>query len=153
MPTIHSINVNPVGGVPKRAVQEAIIHVDHVVGDKQRNLKYHGGPLRAVCLYSWERIDALRAEGHPIQPGSIGENLTIEGVDWSTVTPGTKLAIGDGVLLEVTTYAAPCRNIAGSFTLNNFMRASQDHHPGWSRVYAKVLRPGTVKVGDSATVE
>ncbi len=153
MPTIHSINVNPAGGVPKRAVRDAIIHVDRVVGDKQRNLKYHGGPLRAVCLYSLERIEALQAEGHPITPGSTGENLTIQGLDWNIVTPGTKLAIGDGVLLEVTTYTAPCKNIAGSFTLKNFMRSSQDRHPGWSRVYAKVLRPGTVKVGDSVTME
>ena len=152
MPTLHRINVNPAGGVPKHAVGRAVVHIDHVEGDKQRNLKYHGGPLRAVCLYSLERIEALQAEGHPITPGSTGENLTLSGVDWDHVVPGTRLQIGPEVTLEVTSYTAPCRNIAASLADGKFSRMSQEKFPGWSRVYVKVLRPGVVTVGDEVTV-
>ena len=73
------------GGVPKRAVPAARVTTLGLEGDVQRNRKLHGGLERALCLFSLERIRALRAEGHPIQPGSIGENLTLEGLDWSRV--------------------------------------------------------------------
>jgi MOSC domain-containing protein YiiM len=115
MPHVHQINVNPAGGVPKFAVPAVRIEVDHVDGDKQRHLKFHGGPTRAVSLYSFERIEALRGEGHPIVPGSVGENLTVSGLDWAAITPGVRLRVGEVVELEITSYAAPCNNIAGSF--------------------------------------
>ena len=38
---------------------------------------FHGGPERALCLFSLERILELQAEGHPIFPGAAGENITI----------------------------------------------------------------------------
>ena len=152
MPTLRSINVNPNGGVPKHPVESAFLDYDVVRGDKQANRRFHGGPLRAACLYSLDRIHALRDEGHSITPGSTGENLTIEGLDWNAVTPGTKLAVGEA-LLEVTTYTAPCQKIAGSFVRGDFGRLSQKTYPGWSRVYVKVLRSGEVKVGDAVCIE
>ena len=84
---IVQISVSP-GGVPKRAVTLARVTTMGVQGDAQRNRTHHGGPERALCLFSQDRIRALQSEGHPIRPGSIGENLTIEGIDWSLVTPG-----------------------------------------------------------------
>jgi hypothetical protein len=53
---------------------------------------------------------ALQAEGHPITPGSIGENLTIEGIDWNAVRPGAYLRLGEDVVAQVTRYTAPCVN-------------------------------------------
>ena len=146
---IESINVNPAGGVPKHQVQRTEIEVNGVRGDKQRNLKVHGGPQRAVSLYASERIAALQAEGHPISAGSTGENLTISGLDWERLEVGTRLRIGELVEIEITGYAAPCDNIAASFCDEQFVRISQKVHPGWSRLYAKVLSPGEVQIGDS----
>ena len=93
------------GGVPKLPVPEAFVSVDGLAGDWQKNRKYHGGPDRAVCLFSAEVIAALATEGHPIFPGSTGENLTVSGLPWSTLQVGTRLLIGDSLLLEVTSYA------------------------------------------------
>ncbi|HMO25741.1 MAG TPA: MOSC domain-containing protein [Tepidisphaeraceae bacterium] len=150
--TVHQISLNPEGGVPKHAVPRATVHTGGVAGDRQRNLKVHGGPERAVCLFSLERIQALQAEGHPIVPGSTGENLTIAGLDWDAIVPGTKLRIGEEVELEVLSYTAPCSNIADSFTARQFKRMSQKVHPGWSRVYARVLNEGDVRAGDVVRV-
>jgi len=150
--TVHQININPNGGVPKWAVEQARIEIDHIAGDKQRHTQFHGGPMRAVCLYALERIQALQAEGHPIEPGTTGENLTLAGVDWDQVTPGTRLRLGDEVELEITAYTVPCRNIAASFAEGTFKRMSQPLHPGWARVYAKVLRVGVVRRGDPVAV-
>ena len=144
---VFSINVS-VGGVPKLPVPEAMITTNGVQGDKQRNRRFHGGPARAVCLYSLERIRELQSEGHPISPGSVGENLTLSGLDWPAVTPGAILRVGDAQL-EVTSYTQPCGQIRKSFVNNDIDRIAQAENPGWSRVYARVLKEGMVRVGDS----
>ncbi|HMN42040.1 MAG TPA: MOSC domain-containing protein [Phycisphaerales bacterium] len=147
---MHQISVSD-GGVPKRAVARARIATSGVEGDRQRDTRHHGGPERAVCLFSMEVIRRLRAEGHPIVPGSAGENLTIEGLDWARVAPGAVLEIdADGsapVALEVVSYTRPCSTIRDSFAGLDSNRILQDTHPGESRVYARVVREGTIAVG------
>jgi MOSC domain-containing protein YiiM len=144
--TVHSINTSE-GGVPKLPRPAAAVTAGGLAGDRQRDRRHHGGPLRAVSLYSLERIRALQQEGHPVDVGTMGENVTVAGLDWSRVGPGVRLSVGD-VLLEVTDDAPPCKTIAGSFRDGRFVRASQKVHPGWSRFYAQVVREGTVRVGD-----
>lgn len=149
---VVQISVNPRGGVPKHAVASAEVTEAGVRGDKQRNRRFHGGPQRAVSLYSHERIQALQAEGHPIAPGSTGENVTIGGIDWSTIAIGDRLQIGE-LLVEITGYAAPCDNISASFADGLSKRISQKLHPGWSRLYAKVLIEAEIHAGDPVAWE
>jgi MOSC domain-containing protein YiiM len=144
---VFSVNASQ-GGVPKLPVGEAMVTAFGLDSDSQRNLKIHGGPDRAVCIFSLERILALQAEGHPIGTGTTGENLTVSELEWDLVVPGTLLEAGDA-LLEIVTYTVPCRTIRESFLDEKFSRLSQKHYPGWSRVYARVLREGLVRVGDS----
>lgn len=141
------INVAAEGGVPKRPVGAALLTAHGVAGDRQLDLKHHGGPERAVCLFASERIAALAAEGHPIAPGTTGENLTIAGLDWQALQAGDRLALADGVLLEISGPAPPCRTIADSFLDGKFGRISDKMHPGWSRLYARVLVEGLVREG------
>jgi MOSC domain-containing protein YiiM len=150
MAHIFSLNRSQ-GGVPKLPLREAAITVEGLEGDWQEDRKYHGGPMRALCLYSLEQILALQSEGHPIFPGSIGENVTIAGLDWDTLNPGARLRLGE-VEIELTDYAAPCRTIQGSFKDRRYSRISQKVRPGTSRLYARVLREGTVRVGDEVMV-
>ena len=147
---VHSINVSH-GGVPKLARLWAQVRVGGVEGDRHDDHRYHGGPDRAVCLYSLDLIEALQGEGHPILPGSIGENLTLHGFDRTIVRPDARIEVGE-VLLEVTRATSPCRKIAGSFRDGDFTRVSQKAHPGWSRFYARVLREGLVTAGDRAVL-
>jgi MOSC domain-containing protein YiiM len=147
---VESINRSD-GGVPKSSVPECVVRASGLEGDRQRDLVHHGGPDRAVCLYSSERIAAMKGEGHPIAAGLLGENLTLTGLDWSAIVPGTRLRVG-AVDLEVTKYTSPCKNIAYAFLNGDFTRVSQKVHPGWSRLYARVTKPGTVRVGDPVQV-
>lgn len=149
---VVQVSVSP-GGVPKKPVEEARIGTLGLEGDAHRDSEHHGGLDRAVCLYGLETIEALRREGHAIAPGSIGENLTVEGVEWSAVVPGSWLRVGDEVVLEVTRYTSPCQNIAPVFRDRDYARVSQKRYPGWSRVYARVLVTGTVRRGDRVSVE
>ncbi|MCA1636617.1 MAG: MOSC domain-containing protein [Acidobacteria bacterium] len=134
------------GGVPKLAVREALLTPTGLEGDWQRDRRYHGGPERALCLYSLERILELQAGGHPIFPGSAGENVTAAGLDWGLLKPGAKLALGEEALIEISSYANPCKTIAGSFLGGGFVRILQKEHPGDSRLYARVLRTGRLAV-------
>jgi MOSC domain-containing protein YiiM len=143
---VASLNVSA-GGVPKLPVPSAEVTPEGVAGDRQRNRKHHGGPDRALCLWSLERIHALQGEGHPVAPGSTGENVTVAGIDWASVVPGVRLRIGP-VLAAVTAYTTPCRTIARSFAWGRSGRVSQRTHPGWSRVYARVIEAGRVTEGD-----
>src|SRR5262245_38492689 len=149
--SVVSINVSD-GGIPKVARRSAWIGVDGVEGDRQRDLRIHGGPDRAVSLYSLDLIHRLQAEGHPIAPGTIGENLTLAGIDWMLMLPGNRIEVGD-VLLELTAYTSPCRNIGGSFAGGEFIRVSHKVHRGWSRLYARVLEEGTIAVSDRASLQ
>jgi len=105
-----------------------------------------------VCLFSMERIRELQREGHTIVPGAVGENVTVEGIDWDTVLPQSRVLLGDEVELEITRYTSPCLNIRAVFKDGEFSRISQKRHAGWSRVYARVLVPGTVRAGDPVRV-
>ena len=146
---IVQISISP-GGVPKNAVASAEVTREGVEGDAHRDLEHHGGPDRAVCLFSLELIRGLQAEGHPVVPGALGENVTLEGIDWKNLVPGSRIELGGQVLLEVTRYTSPCVNIRPAFSHRDVSRVSEQRNPGWSRVYARVLSPGRITTGDAA---
>jgi len=148
--TVFSINVSN-GGVPKLRVEEGRVTSLGLEGDRQRDLRYHGGPDRAVTLFSLEQIQALQAEGHAIANGTIGENLTLSGLDWGLFVPGSRVSVAE-VVLELTKYAPPCQKISGSFADADFSRVAQKLHPGWSRLYSRVIQEGVVRIGDTVSV-
>jgi hypothetical protein len=139
------------GGVPKLSVERATIDLGGVVGDRQRSRVHHGRQWQGLCLYSREILDALRNEGHPIDAGCVGENLTLVGLDWSRLHGGVIIEIGD-LRCRLTAPAAPCTNIAQWFREGEYTRIDHHRHPGWSRWYATVLTGGTVTTGDLAVV-
>ena len=149
--TLASINRSG-GGVPKRRVNGAKVSQLGLQGDSQNDKIHHGGAERAVCVYSLERIQALQREGHPIDVGTAGENITIEGIDWGMIVPGVRLRVGDEVILEIASFTSPCKTIKESFIGGGFVRISQKLHPGWSRVYARVLSEGEIHFGDQIEV-
>ena len=148
---IHQINVSR-GGVPKLPVERAQVATLGVVGDGHDDIEDHGGPFRALCIYTLEQIERLRAEGHPFYPGAAGENITLVGVPLTALTPGARLTLGDEVEAQITFYAAPCKTIKGVFSDGIFTRISDKVHPGESRVYARVLRGGVIQPGDAVRV-
>lgn len=141
---IFQLNVSQ-GGVPKRAVPEALLTEEGLAGDAVKHTRIHGGPSRALCLYSLERILSLQDEGGSVFPGALGENVTLVGLDWNAVVPGARLALGDAEV-EVTSFTTPC-STTSPFVRGDVKRFHQQHAPGWSRVYAKVVRGGRLAPG------
>lgn len=148
---LYQINCSP-GGLPKLPVSEAWITFKGLDGDRHRNRVLHGGPDRALCLFSFEVLEALQQEGHTVHAGASGENLTVVGLNWTQLKPGDHLKIGEEVQIEFTSYCEPCRHNAQWFVNGDFSRISHRQHPGWSRLYARVLSEGRVRQGDGVRV-
>lgn len=149
---VLQVNVSP-GGVPKRAVASAFVGREGLDGDAVNHPKVHGGPERAVCLFPLELVQELQAEGHPIFPGSTGENLTVAGLDWPALHEEAVLSVGGAVRLQLTQRVEPCRTIAGSFEDGAFKRIQPKRVPNETRWYARVLAEGTVRPGDEVRLE
>jgi MOSC domain-containing protein YiiM len=150
---VHQVNVSR-GGVPKLPVAGTQVRRLGLDGDGHTEPEpIHGGELQAVSLYCVEAIARVAADGNQAFPGAYGENLTLEGIEWSTLGPGDRLAIGaGGLLVELTKYAAPCQTIAHWFVDRQIARISPKIHPEDARWYARVVVEGPVATGDTVEV-
>ena len=148
---VYQINLSR-GGAPKLPVPSAIVESGGLAGDYHNDVRSHGGPLRAVCLYTLEQIERLMEEGNPIFPGAVGENVTLRGIPQYALSPGATLLIGAETRLAITSYTTPCVGIAHAFNTGDFTRISQRLFPGESRVYARVIHGGEINTGDAVTL-
>lgn len=144
------------GGVPKKAIDTAYVGWKGVEGDRQATRQHHGRPFQALSLWSAEVMKILRSEGHQIFPGSAGENITVSGINWSDVRPGTRVRIGE-VLCDISSYAVPCKQLAHLFVDKDFKRIHHDrdlkNRTASCRVYATVVERGEIAPGDPITFE
>ena len=143
--TLVQLNISP-GGMPKLPVPSARVTPDGVAGDWQKNRKYHGGPDRAVCLYSVELYDRLREKGVDLRAGALGENFTTRGIDLDALAVGGRMRVGEACVIEITDVREPCRQ------LKKWGAALPKLIVGRSGWVAKVVREGGVKAGDRVEV-
>jgi MOSC domain-containing protein YiiM len=139
---ITQINISD-GGMPKLPVTQAMVTVHGVAGDRQRNLKFHGGPNRAVCLYSEELYEWLRESCNVnVTAGQIGENFTTRGLDLGALQPGDRLRAGECVI-EITKARVPCHQ------LKMWDEDLPELIVGRSGWVAKVIEEGHVRAGNA----
>lgn len=105
VPQVVAISVSA-GGIPKTPQKRAHVSVNGLECDGRNHAK-HIRADRAVSLFDLETMIDLRQEGFPLTPGAIGENLTVVGLHVQRCAPGTKLRIGD-VVLVLTEPRRPC---------------------------------------------
>lgn len=136
-------------GLPKHPVPRIEVTEHGVGGDfnNWRTANLPGDRKQAVLLVTDELLGQLQAEGWPVQPGDLGENITLAGVAEAALKPGVRLTIGQAVL-EVSEPCDPCTRLyelpyVGTSRGPAFLRATAGRR-GW---YAQVLEPGTVETG------
>jgi MOSC domain-containing protein YiiM len=141
-------------GIPKRAAPELTITSEGVLGDfnRWRTEKAGGDPDQAVLLLSAEILATLGAEGWPVQPGELGENLTVADLPAHALHPGARVHVGE-VVLEVSKACSPCTILfslpyVGIERGPAFLRTLKGRR-GW---FARVLHGGTVKPDMSVEV-
>lgn len=150
---VVQVNVSR-GGVPKLPVEGTMVRTLGLDGDGHTEPEpMHGGPDKAVSLYSIEAIGRVAADGHRAFPGAFGENLTLEGIEMDRLAAGDRLVIGAGGLaIELTSNASPCTTLQHWFSDGRFARISQKVHPEDARWYARVMTEGPVSPGDDVEV-
>jgi MOSC domain-containing protein YiiM len=114
-------------------------------GDTQVDLRCHGGPERAICVYPAEHLaEWSQAWNLTLDPGAFGENLTTLGLDEQRVHIGDRYHFGSA-LLEVSQPREPCVTLAGRIDRPDLVeRIHQTRRTGW---YMRVLEPGEAAPG------
>lgn len=130
LPVVGAVQVTPTG-----LADDAIV-----------DTKHHGGVDQALYVYG--TVDyAWWAEtlGHPLSPGTFGENLTIAELASADLCIGDRFQIGE-VLLEITAPRIPCSTLAARMADPKFAKHFQRaERPG---AYCRVLQTGRVQAGD-----
>ncbi len=155
---IVQINVSH-GGVPKRPVSEAVVTPHGIQGDSWAHPQIHGGPRKALLILCAETVDELRAEGYPVFPGALGENLTVRGLNRQQLRSGQRYRAGE-VWFELTTVRSPCSTLDvygpsikdALYDMN--VKSGDATSPRWARggFYAAVTRPGVLRPGDQVVL-
>jgi len=115
------------------------------------DVKHHGGHDQAVYVYGAPDYAWWSAElGTELEPGTFGENLTIDGLESAQLNVGDILHI-DAVSLQVTAARIPCSTLAARMGDPMFVkRFRAAERPG---VYCRVLRAGAVQAGAPVALE
>jgi len=115
-------------------------------GDEQADLVNHGGPDKAVCVYSldhyphWENV-----LGRGLAPGSFGENFSVRGMPETDVLIGDVFEVGTATV-QVSQPRQPCWKLAMRWGLDELPLLVTES--GATGFYFRVLNPGEVKAGD-----
>ncbi|TBU92916.1 MOSC domain-containing protein [Phytopseudomonas dryadis] len=113
--------------------------------DEQGDLRFHGGPERALHHYPAEHY-AYWNERYPQvawQAPGFGENLSSLGLDERQVCIGDVFRWGD-TLLQVSQPRSPCYRLSRRWGMEHFPREVQDSgRCGW---FYRVLKPGFASV-------
>lgn len=136
--------------IAKQSVQGPVALVgENFAGDYQANRKYHGGPDKAVCVYSGEHFAQWNQQfGITLPNGAFGENLTVEGLTEDVVCVGDVLLLGT-IRLQISQPRMPCANIAKRWNAPKLPQAMMDI--GYTGFYCRVLGEGHVEAGDTVS--
>ena len=155
--TVLQVNVSQ-GGVPKRAIPSGEMTENGIAGDAWR-YPFHGGRRKAILLVTVEGIDELVAQGFPLFPGALGENITTRDLDRAAMRLGMRLRVGSAAI-ALSQIRVPCatldvygRGIQAAM-YDARVQAGDRGSPRWglSGFYASVIEPGTVRAGDAISL-
>jgi len=136
-------------GIFKKPVSgPVIVRSQNLEGDLQADLSVHGGPDKAVYVYSWKNIEYWRETlgRKDLGPGTFGENFTVDELTENEVAIGDELEIGTARFL-VTQPRLPCYKLGIALGLPGFPKVF--HHSGRNGFYLRVLQEGTIEAGDA----
>ena len=141
MGKIIAVCVSEKKGTQKKNVGSAVLVADHGIENDAHAGNWH----RQVSLLSYEKVEDFRAKGAVVDDGAFGENLVISGFDFKTLPIGTKFRCND-VILELTQIGKECHAHCAIY------QAMGECIMPREGVFARVLRGGTISVGDELTM-
>ncbi len=128
-------------GTQKQNVHKVKLIEDFGIEGDAHAGKWH----RQVSLLSWDKIEEFRKRGAEVEDGAFGENLVVEGIDFSKLPVGTKLKCND-VILQLTQIGKECHHGCAIF------QKMGDCIMPREGVFTKVLKGGIISVGDELEI-
>lgn len=131
-------------GTRKKAVAKGVLRENYgLVGDAHADCCTH----RQVSLLAMESIAKMRGLGFDVGPGDFAENLTTQGLELASLAPGTRISIGQDIVLEITQIGKECHS--GCAIYKEIGKCIMPKEG----VFAKVIRGGSVRAGDEVRIE
>jgi len=126
-------------GTRKDLIDSARLITEHGIEGDAHAGDWH----RQVSLLASESIEASRAAGLEVSFGDFAENIATSGVDWKTMPVGTRVKVGDTVLLEITQIGKECvRKCAIFYQAGDCIMPREG-------IFARVLKGGMIRSGDT----
>ena len=130
-------------GISKTPVDEGFFRENYgLVGDAHATSSTH----RQVSLLALASIRKMQSPGLDLGAGGLAENLTVEGLDLVSLPIGTRLALEQGVILEVTQIGKECHAACA------IRRQVGECIMPTEGIFARVIKGGLVKAGDEIKV-
>lgn len=141
--TLTSIVYSPLAGsYNRKPLPYAVLIPDYgIEGDRKG-----GHPRRNLNIMDQETLDGLAAEGYPGDPGVLGENLIVKGIQLDQHPEGTQVRIGLEAVIEVVRPREPC------YKLTALDARMPESVVGRVDAMARVVSGGAVRVGDAVAV-
>jgi len=130
-------------GTTKDVIAEGVFKEDYgLLNDAHADCYTH----RQVSLLAIESIDKMRKLGLNVNPGDFAENLTTEGLQIASLPVGTRISVGEDVILEITQIGKECHTKCAIFQQIGKCIMPKEG------VFAKVIRGGSVKAEDEICI-
>jgi MOSC domain-containing protein YiiM len=136
-------------GINKIPIGEEKIYLSktNLTGDGQGDLIHHGGPDKALCVYSYNHYPYWEEQlSRKLDYGSFGENITVKGMEEDKVCIGDLFSFGEAIV-QVSQPRKPCHKLAKKHGLNQLPQAVIE--TGYTGFYLRVIQEGEVSVMDS----
>ncbi len=136
--SIVAVSVSKEKGTKKTTTDYVKLKEDFgIVGDA-----HAGTETRQVSLLATESIDKMKAKGLDVSSGDFAENITTSHIDLVSLDIGSRLRIGDSVVLEITQIGKECHS-----RCNIYYQAGDCIMPR-EGVFARVVEGGSIRPGD-----
>ncbi|EEG76651.1 MOSC domain-containing protein [Dethiobacter alkaliphilus] len=142
MAKIAAVSVSEKKGMRKTNVDEVFLAVEHGIKGDAHAGDWH----RQVSLLAKESIEKMQKMGLDVKAGDFAENLTTEGIELTALPVGTRLNIGEDVLVEVTQIGKVCHDRCAIY-----YQAGDCVMPR-EGIFVRVLAGGRVSPGDAIQV-
>ena len=141
-PKIVAVSTSEKKGEKKTNIAEARLIPNHGVDQDAHAGDWH----RQVSLLDMESISRIREKGADVVPGNFAENITTEGIRLWELPVGTRMQLGQDVLVEVTQIGKKCHHGCAIY-----------HQVGdcvmpREGIFVKVMQEGIVRPGDNIKV-
>lgn len=131
-------------GTRKEVVAEGVIKEDYgLIDDAHADCCTH----RQVSLLALESIDKMRSLGFDVGPGDFAENITTEGIQLASLPIGTRIYVGEDIILEITQIGKECHAKCAIYhQIGKCIMPKEG-------VFARVIHGGSIRAEDQIRIK